>query len=123
MKLSKNNGEIYYRWLVQNANILLQCIVLMEKSSIGNSYGDEYMAKYRDECMAKNIQWILDNNPNTKIVLWAHNAHISKQEGSMGKFLSEKYGDNYYNIGFLSNSGMYTAIKEGKLSLKKQAIN
>jgi len=113
-KLSKYKGEIYYKWLIQNANILLQCIVLDEKASMGDSY--------RDECMAKNIQWILDNNPNTKIVLWAHNMHISNQEGSMGRFLSEKYGDNYYNIGFLSNSGMYTAFREGKLSSQNKLI-
>jgi erythromycin esterase len=113
-KLSNYKGEIYYKWLIQNVNILLQCIVLNEETSMGDSY--------RDECMAKNIQWILDNNPNAKIVLWAHNEHISNQEGSMGRFLSEKYGDNYYNIGFLSNSGMYTAIKEGKLSSQNKLI-
>lgn len=113
-RLSRYKGEVYYRWLVQNANILVQCIVNEEKASMGYSY--------RDECMAKNIQWILDNNPNAKIVLWAHNGHISKQEGSMGSFLSEKYGDNYYNIGFLSNSGMYTAFKEGKLSSQNRLI-
>lgn len=114
-KLSKFRGEIYYKWLIQNASILLQCIVLEEKES-----SMDY--SYRDACMAKNIQWILDNNPNTKIVLWAHNAHISNQEGSMGRFLSEKYGDSYYNIGFLSNSGMYTAFREGKLSSQNKLI-
>lgn len=114
-KLSKYKGEIYYKWLIQNASILLQCIVLEEKEA-----SMDY--SYRDACMAKNIQWILDNNPNTKIVLWAHNSHISNQEGSMGRFLSEKYGDNYYNIGFLSNSGMYTAFKEGKLSSQNKLI-
>lgn len=34
----------------------------------------------------------------------------------MGSFLAEKYGDNYFNIGFLSNSGTYTALKSEKLS-------
>ena len=97
-----------YNWLVQNANILLQSVELARRFGQGDNF--------RDECMTKNIAWILDNNPNAKIVLWAHNGHISKQEGRMGKSLSELYGDKYYNIGFLSNSGTYTAINPSGLS-------
>ena len=97
-----------YNWLVQNANVLLQCVELVLSSKNGNNYRDEYMAK--------NIAWILDNNPNAKIILWAHNGHIAKQKGAMGKYLSEKYGDKYYNIGFLSNSGTYTASMSPRIT-------
>jgi erythromycin esterase len=109
INISRVIGNSDYNWLVQNANILVQCVELALRSSQG--YG------FRDECMAKNISWILDNNPNAKIILWAHNGHIEKQKGSMGGHLSEKYGDKYYNIGFLSNSGTYTAYNSSGLSL------
>ena len=59
----------------------------------------------RDNYMAENLSWILDNNPNSKIVLWAHNGHISKQRGGMGNNISIKYSDQYYSIGFLTNKG------------------
>lgn len=100
-KLVKATNIKEYNWLVQNASIFYQCIVSIEQNELSSTY--------RDECMAKNIEWILDNNPKAKIILWAHNEHISKQEGAMGGNLSKKYGDNYFNIGFLSNSGTYTA--------------
>lgn len=63
----------------------------------------------RDKYMADNISWILEHNPDSKIVIWAHNEHISKNPQAMGKFLAERYGNQYYSIGFLSNKGKYTA--------------
>jgi len=94
-----------YKWLVQNASIMVQ------SSDVSNLTG----TAYRDKCMAKNIDWILGNNPDAKIVLWAHNYHISKQKGSMGYYLSNKYGNKYFNIGFLSNSGTYTGVNSGRV--------
>jgi erythromycin esterase len=67
--------------------------------------------------MAQNAEWILENNRGSKIILWAHSGHIRKLETYMGGILAEKYGDDYVNIGFLSNSGTYTATdKFGWLS-------
>jgi len=113
-KISKVINITEYNWLIQNVNILVQNIKLVEKSDTGYNY--------RDECMAKNIEWILENNPKVKIVLWAHNEHISKQEGAMGGYLSKKYGDNYFNIGFLSNSGTYTASNYNSHSITSNNI-
>jgi erythromycin esterase-like protein len=59
--------------------------------------------------MAQNVDWIMNNNPGSKIILWAHSMHLRKLERFMGGILAEKYGDDYVNIGFLSNSGTYTA--------------
>lgn len=116
VNISRLIGDSDYNWLVQNANVLVQCVELAQSKRTSQGYS------FRDECMAKNIAWILDNNPNAKIVLWAHNGHIAKQKGLMGKFLSEQYGDKYYNIGFLSNSGTYTAFDSSKLSSKNILI-
>jgi erythromycin esterase len=102
-----NVGEYEYKWLMQNARVLLQCTELAEKAESGSTY--------RDMSMARNIQWILENNPNAKIVLWAHNGHVTKQEGFMGSYLEKKYGKEYYNIGFISNSGTYTAFNSTRI--------
>jgi erythromycin esterase len=98
-------NEKGYKWLVQNASIMVQ------SSDVRNLTG----SSFRDECMAKNIDWIIENNPDAKIVLWAHNYHISKQKGSMGYYLSKKYGNKYFNVGFLSNSGTYTGVNSGRV--------
>jgi erythromycin esterase len=94
-----------YKWLVQNASIMVQ------SSDVSNLTG----TAFRDKCMAKNIDWILENNPDAKIVLWAHNYHISKQKGAMGSFLSKKYGNKYFSVGFLSNRGTYTGVSSGRV--------
>jgi erythromycin esterase len=70
----------------------------------------------RDESMARNVKWILDNNPKgTRVVLWAHNFHVGRmgQGKSMGSYLNEWYGKDYLPVGFAINRGEYTAIGRG----------
>jgi erythromycin esterase len=99
-------NETESKWALQNAIIIHQ--FLKQNGSENFDY------TYRDKCMAENIGWILDNNPDSKIILWAHNGHISKHSGAMGKFLSDKYEEDYLAIGFLHNSGKYTAVDTKK---------
>lgn len=90
--------DLDYAWIKQNLTILWQ-------------FGTMYTHKQsRDESMAKNTEWIADQNPGSKIVLWAHNGHINKKKYWMGKFLEEKFGDNYLAIGFAGEAGTYTAF-------------
>ncbi len=70
----------------------------------------------RDEIMADRISYYA-NKPDAKIIIWAHNAHISKtiiidnEIGSMGENLKEEFGDEYYAIGLSTNSGTYSYIE------------
>ena len=74
---------------------------------------------YRDECMAANVGWILDHAAKgSKIVLWAHNGHVSRQDGAMGSHLAKKYGKQMVIVGFGAGEGTYTAIARG-FGLKK----
>jgi erythromycin esterase len=74
---------------------------------------------YRDECMAANVGWILDHAPKgSKIVLWAHNGHVSRSDGAMGSHLAKKYGKEMVIVGFGAGEGTYTAISRGE-GLKK----
>jgi erythromycin esterase len=70
---------------------------------------------YRDESMAANVGWILDHAPKgSKVVLWAHNGHAGRTDGSMGEHLAKKYGNSMVIVGFGAGKGTYTAIKPGK---------
>lgn len=70
----------------------------------------DYQKKFaaRDTAMADNVSWILDLEKkigSDKIMLAAHDGHISKKPHSMlqpvtmGGLLKEKYGDAYYSLG------------------------
>lgn len=75
----------------------------------------------RDESMANNVDWILAHtHPNTKIVLWAHNGHVSKNISSyksMGSFLANRYTKDMVVFGFAFNEGNYTAVGKNGLGV------
>lgn len=87
-------------WIIENARIVTQGAEI-----------DIPGKKTRDEEMAFNAEWIVSHSPeDAKIILWAHNHHISKAPGCMGSYLSEKYGKQMTNFGFAFYSGKYTAL-------------
>jgi erythromycin esterase len=61
----------------------------------------------RDQAMATNVAWVLRQEPAAKIVLWAHNTHIRRDEDhpQMGKFLSGQLGPAYVAVGFATGHG------------------
>jgi erythromycin esterase len=72
----------------------------------------------RDESMAENVDWIAKQNPDAKIVLWAHNDHL-RNTGygairSMGSYLRQMYGKQLVNFGFAFNEGSFRAVEPGK---------
>jgi len=72
---------------------------------------------YRDRAMAQNVGWILAHQPpGARIVLWAHNVHVSygRDTGGytpMGEFLRQMFGSDYTNIGFMFDHGAFQAIR------------
>lgn len=79
------------------------------------AYAPDGRSSRRDELMADNIIRILNEAPpNTRIVLWAHNGHIERNEptgswSSMGNILASVYSDAYYALGFAFNQGSFQA--------------
>ena len=69
---------------------------------------------YRDLYMAENTRWLLDYFNSAKIVLWAHNWHVSNIDfsGTMGHHLKDDLPGNYYSIGFLFSQGLFTAFTQ-----------
>jgi erythromycin esterase-like protein len=92
-------------WAIQNARVVVQC-TQMKSNEVT-----------RDRSMAENVKWILDQNPQAKIVLWAHNGHVAS--GSirgyepMGAALREMYGSKMVVFGFAFGQGSFQAVEAG----------
>lgn len=64
----------------------------------------------RDKFMAENVDWIKQNYVPSKVILSAHNYHVSKGDSrSMGYHVNQKYHKDYVNFGFAFYEGNYTA--------------
>jgi erythromycin esterase-like protein len=94
-------------WAIQNARVVLECMQ-MRAGQVS-----------RDRSMADNIQWILNQSPKAKIVLWAHNGHVAAPSSGgwepMGAFLRRVYGSQMVVFGFAFNQGSFQAMDNGKL--------
>jgi erythromycin esterase len=75
----------------------------------------------RDRAMAENVAWVLNHENDGRIVLWAHNGHINRNEDrasegmsapSMGHHLADRYGERYYALGFDFAHGTFQALAE-----------
>ena len=100
-------------WAVQNARVVLQAMQ-MRANEVP-----------RDRSMADNVKWILDQNPNAKIVLWAHNGHVATGGFSyetMGTALRRMYGQEMVVFGFAFNQGSFQAIAQGGGGLKNFTV-
>jgi erythromycin esterase len=76
--------------------------------------------EWRDYYMASNfIDLVVHEKPGTKMVLWAHNGHISHNAGGFvngglkpfGSYLKEAYGPAYYAFGFEFNQGGFQSME------------
>jgi erythromycin esterase len=66
----------------------------------------------RDVSMAENIGWLLDREgPGGKLVVWAHNYHISRYPGAMGWKLASTYDADYLPVGFAFSTGGLNAYE------------
>ncbi len=73
-------------------------------------HGFDPIVGERDPIMAQNVNHILEESgPDSKIVLWAHNAHISNGSGWMGNYLKQTWGNQAYLLGFEFDHGSFTS--------------
>ena len=101
---SRGATEQEIEWAIRNAVVVLQG-VQMRTNEVS-----------RDRSMAENIKWILDQSPNEKIVLWAHNGHVAAGGFTasgfepMGSTLRQLYGSEMVVFGFAFNHGAFQAM-------------
>ncbi|OAQ40701.1 hypothetical protein A5893_07100 [Pedobacter psychrophilus] len=68
--------------------------------------------KLRDSVMAQNVLWLINKqHPNDKIIIWAHNFHISKSQivnnfKTMGQYITDSISSkNMYSISLVAFEG------------------
>jgi len=65
----------------------------------------------RDLYMAENAVWLHEQaGPGSKVVLWAHNLHVSQVTGWMGSHLRAHYANDYVIVGFDFYRGSFQAV-------------
>ncbi|HKE14027.1 MAG TPA: erythromycin esterase family protein, partial [Kofleriaceae bacterium] len=65
----------------------------------------------RDAAMAENVRWLLEREgKGTRMMLWAHNGHVSMTDRFMGRALRRALGRDYAAIGFLFDRGSFQAF-------------
>ena len=65
---------------------------------------------FRDAAMAENVEWLLEQYPGEKMVIWAHNGHVAESDGWMGGQLDDALGDDYFSVAFSFYEGEYRAV-------------
>lgn len=65
----------------------------------------------RERYMAENLDWLVEREgPDSRFVLWAHNAHVMDLFPWMGHYLRRTYGDDLVIVGFTFFEGSLTAV-------------
>jgi erythromycin esterase len=123
--LTKYEADIIDKGSTKQYQLTLQLVEeIREVSEVMYYAGKQGVVKnYRDEYMAKNTGWLHKYFDDAKIVLWAHNFHVSDytSAGSMGHRLKADFPGNYETIGFLFSKGSFTAVTQ--VGDKFQGIN
>ncbi len=93
-----------------HAHVLRDFVEMVQKA--GSDFG------VRDRAMADNTARVLEMlGPTSKMVLWAHNAHVQRLErqsqGTMGHRLAEELGKACVTFGFAFDQGSFQAIDMG----------
>jgi erythromycin esterase len=105
----------------------LQHLRLVTQFAEFNSPGRVDGGGTRDAYMAENLQYVVNKEkPNSRVIVLAHNTHISKQgTGSfpaMGSYLRKTFGNGYYAFGFAFNQGEFQAQVSGEAKPRVQVF-
>ncbi|HYL11678.1 MAG TPA: erythromycin esterase family protein [Terriglobales bacterium] len=109
-KMSYIKSSSEHEWVLaqHNLEIVRQAEQIQSSRQLGR-------LRLRDARLAQNIKWIVDNEPpGTKIMIWAHNGHVSTDgfpgAASMGVYLRRIYGPRMVVCGFSFDRGSFEAI-------------
>ena len=73
-------------------------------------HGIDYQGERRDFRMAQNTLALLERlEPESRVILWAHNAHVSSGPGWMGSYLKNAMHNQIYLTGFEFHHGRFTS--------------
>jgi erythromycin esterase len=108
--LVRKTSELEYVWARHELRIIEQCEMASAPLMIDAS-------GRRDLAMAENVNWLLAHQPpGTRMVLWAHNLHVSRQprgaNPSMGGYLQPILGKAMVVFGLAFNEGSFQAVEK-----------
>lgn len=119
----KSKCDSVYAYLESNRNSLIAksgefdydiILRLLEQSKQFLDVITETSVDHRDYYMAQNAIWMTTLlGGNTKVMLWAHNGYVGRNQNSynsMGYTITQEIGNNYKVIGFSFNQGKFRAV-------------
>ncbi|MGW1790010.1 erythromycin esterase family protein [Streptomyces tubercidicus] len=98
---------------LEHARILTRAADLVTRSPTPLS-GEHSVLAARDRYMADAVTRLVDDNPEVRVIVWAHNGHLTKGtygDGvpALGSRLRARYGDSYYALALLFGKGSFLA--------------
>lgn len=105
--LTPKSSQAEYEQMREYARVLAQYVDSYSRPAVAGTAS-------RDVYMADNFRRLIEREPaGTKVVIWAHNGHVSTGDNQlfvpMGAYLRQFYGNNYYALGFSFNQGSFQA--------------
>lgn len=102
-----------YEIALHNARLVLQWEAFATRF---NSTNLSAATLSRDSSMAENVQWLRTRaGTDAKFMLWAHNDHVIRSGGSMGRHLARAYGADYTALAFAFGEGVLNAVYSGSV--------
>lgn len=106
-----------YESMLDYCRVLVQ---LVDYSMIPSKISRSKEREWRDYYMANNFfDMVTHEKSDAKYIIWAHNGHIAFDAGelintgfrSLGCYLKEAYGNQYFSLGFTFNKGSFQAME------------
>ena len=109
MNIVRTRGAVVagYQAALHHARLVQQfeAVAAMSNSTLSN--------RLRDDAMAENVAWLRDQGgANAKLVVWAHNDHVTRQTFAMGAGLNARYGADYRALAFAFGTGRFNAVRQ-----------
>ena len=86
----------------------------------------------RDRHMFETILLLMDHfGPQSKVIVWEHNSHLGNAQATqmgrigelnVGQLCKAKFGDDCYNIGFMTDNGSVAAATEWDGPMQAQRL-
>lgn len=93
--------------LAQHLQAVSAPAAMQQHAQVLRQWADPHWGEKRDQMMADNVAWVLRQEPAAKVVVWAHNIHIRRDEDQpwLGQGLSKQLGSAYVAVGFATGHG------------------
>jgi erythromycin esterase-like protein len=106
--------NLYWPWRTQEVAATIDWMRRYNQSAPAvdrlHFHGIDYQGERRDFRMAQNMFALLERlGAESRVILWAHNAHVSSGAGWMGSYLKHTLRNQIYLTGFEFHHGRFTS--------------